>query len=214
MATDVTIDRDKYIGGSDLPTILGLNHGYGKTIMQFAREKLNLEEKSFNGNQYTRYGQLLEPKIRNYINTIFGTNFKEDTVIDAVRHYRGNCDGIDREKHLLFEAKTFHGKLKVDYYTPQCQFYMELFDIDECWLVGYNRPVNFYTGVDYSIENGDEYFNTDFDEKNIVIYKIYRDKEYFKKIEVEIEKFKYLLRCLTEEEVMNNATTRGTNSTI
>ena len=211
MATDVTIDRDKYIGGSDLPTILGLNNGYGKTIISFARQKLKLEPSEFNGNQYTRYGQLLEPKMRDYINSVFGTNFKEDTAIDAVRHYRGNCDGIDREKNILFEAKTFHGKLKVDYYTPQCQFYMELFDVPECWLVGYERPVDFYKGVDYTLEHDDHYFNTDFDEKNIVIYKIYRDKEYFKRLEVEIEKFKYLLRCLTEEEVMNNATSRDRN---
>lgn len=151
----------------------------------------------------------MEPKIRNYINTVFNTNFVEDTTIDTIRKYRGNCDGIDRERKLLFEAKTFHDKLKVDYYTPQCQFYMNLFDIDECWLVGYNRPTNFYRGVSYDLEKSDDYFNTDFDEKNIVIYKIYRDNDYFNKMEKEIDKFKYLMKCLVEEEVMKNATTNN-----
>ena len=35
------------------------------------------------------------------------------------------------------------------------------------------------------------------------IFKINRDREYFKKLEVEIEKFKYLLECLKEEEILN-----------
>ena len=127
-------------------------------------------------------------------------------MVDDIRKYRGNCDGLDKDKKLLFECKTFSDKLKVDYYTPQCQFYMELFDIDECWLVGYERPDDFYIGIDYSLEPHDHYFNFDFDENRVVIYKIERDKEYFKTIEVEINKFKYLLECLKEEEILNGFT--------
>ena len=191
---------------SDLPTILGLNKQYGKTIIQFAKEKLKIEPSDFNGNQFTHYGHVMEEKVRNYINETFNLNFVEDTMIDDIRKYRGNCDGLDKDKKLLFECKTFSGKLKVDYYTPQCQFYMELFDIDECWLVGYERPDDFYIGIDYSLEPYDHYFNFDFDENKVVIYKIERDKEYFNTIEVEINKFKYLLECLKEEEILNGFT--------
>lgn len=200
MSVDVTINRHKYIGGSDLPTILGKNNF--ATRMEFAKEKLGVIPKSSNGNQYTVYGHLMEEKVRNYINEMFNLHFVEDTVIDEKRKYRGNCDGIDREHNLLFECKTFHGKLKVDYYTPQCQFYMELFDIPECYLVGYDRPEDFYTGIDYTLEHSEDYFNLEFDPSRVVIYKIHRDKEYFKKLEIEIEKFKYLLDCILEEEVM------------
>ena len=33
----VTIDRDKYIGGSDLPAILGLNKQFGKPIIRSSK---------------------------------------------------------------------------------------------------------------------------------------------------------------------------------
>ena len=142
-------------------------------------------------------------KLDDYLNEVYGMNFKPDTVVDEVRKYRGNCDGLDKEHGVLLECKTFSGKLKVDYYTPQCQFYMELFNIDECWLVGYDRPKDFYHGIDYALENDHTYFNSDFDEKRLVIYKITRDKDMFREIEVEIDKFKYLLKCLKEEEEIN-----------
>ena len=200
---DVTVDREKYIGGSDLPVILGYNKMYGKSIVEFAKEKLKLLPNTFVGNQFTQYGNLMEDKVRQYINNTFNLDFKPDSVVDEVRKYRGNCDGIDVNNKLLFECKTFSGKLKVNYYTPQCQFYMELFDIDECWLVGYERPKDFYSGLDYSIENDNIFFDTSFDEDRVVIYKINRDADYFKKVELEIEKFKYLLNCLKEDAIIN-----------
>ena len=203
MMIDVTVDRDKYIGGSDLPTILGWNKQYGKSIVEFAKEKLNIVEKKIKSTPYTDYGHIMEPHMRDYMNAMFDFSFKEDSVVDEKRKYRGNCDGIDREKGALLECKTFGDKLKVDYYTPQCQFYMELFDIDVCYLVGYRRPKNFYTGIDYNLENDISYFDTTFDEKNIVIYKLERDREMFKSLEVEIDKFKYLLNCLKEDEIIN-----------
>ena len=153
---NVLIDRNKYIGGSDLPTILGLNAKYDTNIFEFAKEKLGIIPKSFKGNEYTRYGQLMEPTIRDYINAIYQSNYKEDTIIDEVREYRGNTDGIDKTADIpVIEIKTFGNELDVDYYTPQCQFYMETFNVDTCLLVGYKRPDDFYTGVDYELENND-----------------------------------------------------------
>lgn len=200
---DVEANRHLYIGGSDLPTILKMNNKYGKSIIQFAKEKLKIIPTEFKGNEYTRYGQFMEPVIRQYINSTFGYDFKEDCIIDNTRMYRGNCDGIDRNKKMLLEIKTFGSKLDIKYYEPQCQFYMELFDIEECLLVGYKRPSDFYTGIDFSIDNGAEFFNLDFKEENVVIYKLKRNREMFEKIEVEINKFKYLLDALREEEILN-----------
>lgn len=200
---DVETNRHLYIGGSDLPSILRLNKQYGKSVIQFAKEKLKIVSNDFNGNEYTRYGSIMEPFVRNYINKMFDYDFKEDSVIDNIRMYRGNCDGIDRENKVLLEVKTFGSKLDIKLYEPQCQFYMELFDVEECLLVGYKRPEDFYIGMEYSLEDELALFNTDFDEKNIVIYKLKRNREMFAKIEKEIEKFKYLLECLKEEEILN-----------
>lgn len=213
---DVEKNRHLYIGGSDLPTILKMNSKYGKSIIAFAREKLGIDKSSFIGNEYTRYGQYLEPQVRSYINNVFGYDFVEDSIIDKERGYRGNCDGIDKIKKVILEVKTYGTRLDISYYEPQCQFYMEIFDIEECLLVGYKRPSDFYSGLDYSIDNDAHFFDLEFKEENVVIYKLKRDREKFAEIENEINKFKYLLDCLREEEILNGqgrvkSTIGGTN---
>jgi hypothetical protein len=200
---DIETNRHLYIGGSDLPSILRLNKQYGKSLMTFAKEKLKIIPTEFKGNEYTRYGQIMEPFVRNYINAMYDYAFKEDSIIDNIRMYRGNCDGLDKKRKTLLEVKTFGGKLDIKLYEPQCQFYMELFDIEECLLVGYKRPVEFYTGISFDIDSDDSNFNLIFDENNIVVYKISRNREMFEEIEKEIDKFKYLLECLKEEEILN-----------
>lgn len=207
---NVTVDRHKYIGGSDLPSILGLNAKYGTSIYDFAREKAGILPNTFKGNQFTKYGQKMEPVIRDYINSIYGVNYLEDTIIDTERGYRGNTDGIDRTSDIpILEIKTFGEELDVDYYTAQCQFYMETFDQDACLLVGYKRPKDFYTGVDYELENDDRFFNLEFDENNIVIHTIHRDANLWAKIEERIKAFKNAVAELrnsndmTEEEFNN-----------
>lgn len=203
---NVTVDRHKYVGGSDLPTILGLNAKYGTSIFEFAKEKAGIIPNTFKGNQFTKYGQKMEPVIRDYINSVYGVNYLEDTVIDSKRGYRGNTDGIDREADIpILEVKTFGEELDVDYYTAQCQFYMETFNQDACLLVGYKRPEDFYTGVDYDLENDDSYFNLEFDENNIVTHIIYRDAELWAKIEERIIAFKKAVEKLRKNHEMTEA---------
>lgn len=201
---NVTIDRYKYVGGSDLPTILGLNAKYGTSIFDFAREKAGIIPNTFKGNQFTKYGQKMELVIRDYINSKYGVNYLEDTVIDEKRHYRGNTDGIDREAYIpILEVKTFGDELDVAYYTAQCQFYMETFNQPRCLLVGYKRPSDFYTGVDYDLENDDSYFNLEFDENNIVEYEIERNTVVWEKIEERIEAFKKAVEELRKNKDMS-----------
>ena len=207
---NVTINRHKFLGGSDLPSILGLNAKYGVNVFDFAKEKAGIIPNTFKGNQFTKYGQLMEPVIRDYINSIYEVNYVEDTVIDNDRGYRGNTDGIDKKADIpILEIKTFGDDLDVDYYTPQCQFYMETFNQDACLLVGYKRPIDFYTGVDYELDNKDNYFNLEFDENKIVTHTIYRDSTLWSKIEERIKLFKKAVEELkinpkmTEEEFNN-----------
>lgn len=198
---NVTVDRHKYVGGSDLPTILGLNAKYGANIFEFAKQKAGIIPNTFNGNQFTKYGQLMEPLIRDYINAINNCNYVEDTIIDTVRGYRGNCDGKDEHADIpLLEVKTYGEVLDVEYYSPQCQFYMETFNLDAVRLVGYKRPSDFYTGIDYELENGDEYFNIEFDENNLVEYVVKRDVNTWAKIEERIIAFKKAVEMLRENK--------------
>lgn len=203
---NVTIDRQKYVGGSDLPSILGLNAKYGTSVFEFAKQKAGIIPNSFKGNQFTKYGQVMEPVIRDYINAKYQVNYLEDTIIDSDRGYRGNTDGIDRNVDIpILEIKTFGEELDIDYYTAQCQFYMETFNQDACLLVGYKRPVDFYTGVDYELENDDSYFNLEFDENNIVEHTIYRDPKLWAKIEERIIAFKKAVEKLRKNHDMSEA---------
>ncbi len=204
---NVTIDRHKYVGGSDLPSILGLNAKYGVSIFEFAKQKAGIVPNPFNGNQFTKYGQIMEPIIRDYINSKYQVNYLEDTTIDSERGYRGNTDGIDRDADIpILEVKTFGEELDVEYYTAQCQFYMETFNQPKCRLVGYKRPSDFYTGMDYDLENGDEYFNFEFDPNRLEEHIIERDPKLWAKIEERIKAFKKAVNELknnndmTEEE--------------
>lgn len=198
---NVTIDRHKYVGGSDLPSILGLNFKYNTKPFDLALEKAGIVPSDFKGNQFTKYGQKMEPTIRDYINSLHQVNYLEDTVIDEGRGYRGNTDGIDREADIpILEVKTFGEELDVEYYMAQCQFYMETFSQPSCRLVGYKRPVDFYTGVDYELENDDSYFNFDFDPNNLEEHIIYRDSKLWKKIEERITAFKEAVDYLKDHK--------------
>ena len=188
---NVTIDRHKYVGGSDLPSILGLNAKYGTSVFEFAKQKAGIIPNPFTGNQFTKYGQIMEPVIRDYINTINGVTYLEDTIIDSERGYRGNTDGIDRNADIpILEIKTFGEELDVEYYAPQCQFYMETFNQPRCRLVGYKRPADFYKGIDYELENDESYFNLEFDENRLEEHIIERDPKLWAKIEERILVFK------------------------
>ena len=63
---DVSQDRNKYIGGSDLPVICGISKF--KSRYQLLLEKAGLAEDTFCGNRYTEYGHYIEPFIRDHIN--------------------------------------------------------------------------------------------------------------------------------------------------
>ena len=66
MQETVKQDRDKYIGGSDIPVIMNLSPF--KSRFDLLLEKAGYKEDTFEGNVYTEYGNKLEPKIREYIN--------------------------------------------------------------------------------------------------------------------------------------------------
>lgn len=187
---NVTIDRNKYVGGSDLPTILGLNVKYGKKPFDLALEKAQIVKRENFENEYTKYGHKMEPIIRDYINAKYQAHYVEDTVVDEEGHCRGNTDGIDREVEIpIIEIKTFGEELDVPYYTPQCQFYLEKFNQPSCRIIGYKRPGDFYTGVDFKLENDDRYFNYDFDPENLEEHIIYRDEKVWTKIQSRITAF-------------------------
>lgn len=147
---DVTKDRDKYIGGSDIPIIMGLSPF--KTRFELAQEKAGIRESDFKGNEYTEYGNIMEPKIREFLNKKYGYAFIEDKVIDGDIRY--HADGYDKRHGIVLEIKTtsqifdtLHGYKK---YLVQLALGMDKFDAMNGILAVYDRPQDFDTDFDPS----------------------------------------------------------------
>ena len=98
---DVRIDRNLYIGGSDIPIIMGISPF--KKRFDLLLEKAGLKENDFEGNQYTEYGNILEPKIRDYINSKEKLSFYEDKKVNG--DIRCHVDGYNG-KDTILEIKT------------------------------------------------------------------------------------------------------------
>lgn len=138
---DVTIDRDKYIGGSDIPIIMGLSPF--RTRWELLQEKAGLIQNDFEGNKYTAYGDLMEPKIREFVNAARGTTFEPAQTI--IGDLRGNCDGFNGDTILEIKT-TSNAHETVDeykHYLVQLLFYMVLYNVKKGLLAVYHRPDDF-----------------------------------------------------------------------
>lgn len=188
---NVTANRNKYLGGSDLPALF--NTGSFKDYITLVKEKAGVIPVEFKGNEYTRYGQLLEPQIRDYINSVYELKFKENTNINEDLKLRSNCDGLDLDAGILLEIKTNNGDKKtyedIFDYVLQMQMYMMQFGVNKGYLVQYARPENFWSGLDYQTQYADEYFNQDFDPTRISVMEIHRDEKLIAEILIKAEKF-------------------------
>ncbi|PWA08669.1 endonuclease [Pueribacillus theae] len=189
---NVTENREIYVGGSDVPTILGLNKY--KTQFELAQEKVGIVKSEFKGNEYTHFGNVMEPQIRDYINLVNETDFKPDTKTDKNRYVRSNTDGYDFENNMILEIKTHGANPTLKVYEAQMQLYMAQYGCEYGWLALYNRPDN---------------FDTEFDSSRLKIEVVERDDEYVNQIYEAIETF--WIRCeflrdnpkATEQEFYN-----------
>lgn len=202
---EVKINRYKYIGGSDIPIIMGLSHF--KTRYDLLLEKAQLKDDDFEGNEYTEYGNIMEPKIRQYINILLNRNFKEDKL--EKDDIRCHFDGIDDD--VILEIKTtsqIYEKVD-DYkvYLVQLLFYMMNANIKNGILAVYQRPSDF-----------DE--NFDSDRLQIYTIEINNYKDLCKEINEEVEQFRFDLMKLkdnpftTEQELVNTDVVMLANKVI
>ena len=138
---DVRIDRNKYIGGSDIPTIMNIRPF--KKRFDLLLETADLLENEFEGNIYTEYGNILEPKIRDYINKIKNTNYIEYKKIDG--NIRCHLDGFNEVSVLEIKTTSQIRKKVSSYkkYLVQLLFYMQTMKVDKGLLAVYERPRDF-----------------------------------------------------------------------
>lgn len=169
---NVTAKRNVYVGGSDVPTILGINKY--KTQFELAKEKVGIEERPFVSNPYTKFGDQLEPHIREHINAVNDTSFVVDTYVNEEQRIRSNVDGIDKEQNVLLEIKTHGSNPTLKVYEAQMQLYMSQIGCNTGWLALYKRPKD---------------FDIEFDSDNLEIREVERDDEQIKEILSAIELF-------------------------
>lgn len=138
---DVRTDRNKYIGGSDIPIIMNISPF--KKRFDLLLEKADLLENEFEGNVYTEYGNILEPKIREYINKLKNTNYIEYKKID--KNIRCHLDGFNGVSVLEIKTTSQIRKKVSSYkkYLVQLLFYMQTMKVDKGVLAVYERPKDF-----------------------------------------------------------------------
>lgn len=181
MEYDVTVDRDIYIGGSDIAVIMGLSSF--KTRWTLLQEKAGLIEVASHRNKYTEYGHTIEPLIRDYINRKRKKKFEPNRVINGdIRCHTDGFNGV-----CVLEIKsTSHIFPTVDeykVYLVQLVKYMEENHVKKGMLAVYHRP---------------EDFNTDFDPERLQVFEIdMKDyKALLAEVNEEIDRFRFDLARL------------------
>lgn len=170
MQDSVKQDRDKYLGGSDIPVIMGISPF--KTRYQLLCEKAGIAENTFTGNIYTEYGNIMEEKIREHINNsnmVYGeAPFHEDKytrepIGSEPIGIRCHCDGIN--EITVLEIKTtseIHEDVsEYEYYLVQLLYYMVYFEKRYGMLAVYERPDD---------------MNTEFDMRRLQTFRIDREE--------------------------------------
>lgn len=167
MQNTVNKDREKYIGGSDIPIIMELSPF--KSRFDLLLEKAGLKENEFTGNVFTEYGNIMEGKIRDYINSQRDADMQykegkhtckipdEWTKNKAGMKIRCHTDG--ECGNIILEIKTtsqIHDSLDgYQIYLVQMLFYMMMTHSEEGVLAVYKRPDD---------------MSEEFDEENLTLY--------------------------------------------
>lgn len=193
---DVKTERYKYIGGSDIPIIMSISPF--KSRYDLLLEKAQLKDMDFEGNKYTEYGNIMEPKIRQYVNVFLSRDFKEDKLEhDDIRcHF----DGIDDTSVLEIKTTSIIYSRVDEYsvYLVQLLFYMMNAGKKDGILAVYERPEDF-----------DE--NFDSDRLHIFTIDIAKYDNLCKEINEAVEQFRIDLNKLkenpftTEEDLVNQS---------
>lgn len=170
MQTTVNEDREKYLGGSDIPVIMNLSPF--KSRFDLLLEKAGFKNDDFEGNIYTEYGNELEPKIRDYFNSkskkdlppfVEGKHTRKasegETIgvrihTDGERVIKGKCEVLEIKTTSRVSDDIDDYKI----YLVQLLFYMVMLNAELGYLAIYERP---------------EDFNTDFDANRLRIFGIY-----------------------------------------
>lgn len=175
MQQSVKEERWRYIGGSDIPIIMGLSPF--KSRYDLLLEKAQISQSEFDGNEYTEYGDVMEAKIRDYVNRhVEGKPFIESKVIDGI--YRYHADGFNGDTVLEIKTTSQVHKNVNDYmlYLVQLLTGMKLNNVKSGILAVYERPKDFSEELDPARL---QLFEIDIDDYKQTIDEIHKAVELF-----------------------------------
>ena len=171
MQDSVNKDREKYIGGSDIPIIMNLSPF--KSRFDLLLEKAGYKKDEFEGNIYTEYGNTLEPIIRDFINSGIKDPFTEGKHIreadaDEIIGTRIHTDGENKDTILEIKTTGTATDNIEDYklYLVQLVYYMYLTGKTYGLLAVYERPENLSTELDakrlhlFNIARGEDFIES------------------------------------------------------
>ena len=145
MQESVKLNRERYIGGSDIPVIMNLSPF--KSRYNLLLEKAGFKEVEFTGNVYTDYGNTLEPLIREWINTDLKDKFVEgkhtrEAEAGELIGVRIHTDGENKDAVLEIKTTSQIYDNVNDYklYLVQLLYYMVLTGKEYGYLAVYERP--------------------------------------------------------------------------
>ena len=169
---NVRVDRDKYVGGSDIPIIMGLSP-FGNR-WDLLLEKAGYKENDFEGNEYTEYGTYMEGLIRDYVSEYALQDFVEDKRIDGARRY--HADGYADSTVLEIKTTSQIHENAEDYkaYLVQLQMGIDMFDAKDGLLAVYERPSD---------------FDRSFDPLRLQVFKVERDELLIAEVKKQVDLF-------------------------
>ena len=199
MQDTVNQNREHYIGGSDIGTILGISPY--KTRWELLQEKAGIKPIEEVDNAYIRYGNAMEGKIRDYINEnivpdnpfVEGKHIEEGEIIGIRCHTDGE------NKNTILEIKTTSDiDSNLPIYEAQLCFYMmnagpsPFIPMDNGILAVYVRPEDMDETFDKARLSVFHYTYTQFVDNGL------RDK-----IEEAVDKFIEDLKALKENPFLS-----------
>jgi hypothetical protein len=185
---DVSIDRDKYIGGSDIPAILGISKFTSR--WQLLLEKAGLEVRPFGGNRYTEYGHIIEPQIRDHINQVYRTIFVPNRVINGDIRYHADGFNGDCVLEVKSTSEIYSTVDGYKVYLVQLLKGMEENHVTKGKLAVYERP---------------EDLNPVFDPMRLQVFDIHMEdyQNLLNHVNKEIDKFRADLKRLKENPLLS-----------
>lgn len=201
MQESVKQDRNKYIGGSDIPAIMGISPY--KSRFALLQEKAGLAVDTFEGNAYTEYGQGMEGKIRDFINKsgmydepfIEGKHFADLFIRKEIQpDIETRCHTDGENSNTVLEVKTtseiYEDVNEYELYLVQLLYYMAIAQKPFGLLAVYERP-----------EDMSEEFTEDRLHLYLICISDYRELNH--RIGYEIEKFLEDRRKLIENPFLS-----------